>query len=307
MITIDRSSSTTVQEQLTEQLRYLIASGQFKVETTLPSTRTLAEQVGVSFHTVRKAYQQLEREGLLESRVGSGYRVKERTPLSKSERMERGAAVVQESLQRLIGFGLQEPEIEYLMQEQLALLEGAAAERKLLLAAPSREIAYLCAEQVSRALQQPVEGATLQELARHRDADFVFVAYAQMRAAMDLAGPRADVLGFVAYLSPEALERVVRLLPDQTLGIVTRHADAIQPLMKEIREATGFAGQMIAASIDEGTKHLPPFVGQADLLVYTPPARRALLPFLEEGPPYVPIAPVLSRDALETIRQRVPA
>ena len=74
MITIDRTSNIPVYEQLVEKVRYLIASGQFQIDETLPSTRTLAKQVGVSFHTVRKAYQQLEDEGWLEVRIGSGYR-----------------------------------------------------------------------------------------------------------------------------------------------------------------------------------------------------------------------------------------
>ena len=106
MITIDRTSNVPLHEQLVEQLRFFIASGHYKIDETLPSTRTLARQVGVSFHTVRKAYQQLEQEGLLEARVGSGFKVKERVPLGKTERIERGATIVQEALQKLIGLGL---------------------------------------------------------------------------------------------------------------------------------------------------------------------------------------------------------
>ena len=129
MITIDRSAGTSVQEQLAGQLRYLIASGHFQVEELLPSTRALGRQLGVSFHTVRKAYQQLEQEGLVEARVGSGYRVKARQVLGKSERYERGAAIVEDALQRLIGLGLQEAELEHLIAEQLGRLTGPSPPR----------------------------------------------------------------------------------------------------------------------------------------------------------------------------------
>ena len=42
------SSNASVREQLIEQLRYLIASGHFQVNETLPSTRKLGERVGIS-------------------------------------------------------------------------------------------------------------------------------------------------------------------------------------------------------------------------------------------------------------------
>ena len=157
MITIDRTSNVLVHEQLIEQLRFLIASGQFKIDETLPSTRALARQIGVSFHTVRKAYQQLEQERLLEARVGSGFRVKERVPLGKSERIERGASIVQDALQKLIGLGLQETEIEYLFHEQFEMLTGQRESHKLVFAARSREMASLCAEQIAMGLQQAIE------------------------------------------------------------------------------------------------------------------------------------------------------
>ena len=85
MIKIDRKAGTSVTEQVVEQLRYLIASSYYKMNETLPPTRKLAEQVGISFHTVRKAYQLLVDEDILEVQQGSGYRVTARTPLSNEE------------------------------------------------------------------------------------------------------------------------------------------------------------------------------------------------------------------------------
>jgi GntR family transcriptional regulator len=306
MISIDRASSTPVHDQLVEQLRYLIASGHYKIDETLPSTRTLGEQLGLSFHTVRKAYQRLEQEGLLASRVGSGFRVKERVQLRKEERMERGAAIAQEALQRMIGLGLQESEMEYLFQEQFALLEGGPERHKLVFAAPFREMAELCAEQLAAALQQPVEPVVLEHLERHRDADYLLARYADLRQAMTLV-PRADALGVVTHLNPEALEQIVRLLPHQTLGIVTRFADAIPPLMSELRALTGFAGQMLAASIDDGTQHLGRFIDQTDLVVYTPQSRRRLQPLLAGDRRHTALTVIVSPASVEALRQAVPS
>ncbi len=305
MITIDRTSNIPVYEQLVEKVRYFIASGQFQIDETLPSTRTLAKQVGVSFHTVRKAYQQLEEEGWLEVRIGSGYRVKQHAPLGKSERIERGASIVQEALQKLIGLGLQEAEVEYLFQEQFDTLAGERHGHKVIFAAPYREMAALCAEQLALGLQQPIEPVTLDHLDQHQDADYVLTRFAELRRVME-AVPRADVLGVHTHLKPEALAKVARLLPHQTLGLVTRYGDAVPPLMAELRAQTSFAGQAIATSIDEGTGHLRPFISQADLIVYTPSCRRRLLPLLDQHRNHVAIAPLVSHDGLDYLRQVVP-
>lgn len=305
MISIDRTSSVPVHEQLVEQLRFLIASGQFKIDETLPSTRALARQTGVSFHTVRKAYHQLEQEGLLEARVGSGFRVKERVPLGKSERIERGATIVQDALQKLIGLGLQEAEVEYLFNEQLEMLSGERQGHKLVFAAPSREMASLCAEQIAIALQQAIEPVALDNLGVHQDADYVLTPFAEVRRVLEVL-PRADVLGVVVFLGPGALEQVARMLPHQTLGLVTRYSDAIPPLTAALRAQTGFKGQAIATSLEAGTGPLRPVIEEADVLVYTPPCRRRLLPLLQPHHKHVAVTPVVSRDSLERLRQVVP-
>lgn len=305
MITIDRTASTPIQDQLLEQMRYRIASGQHKVGDTLPSTRVLAEQLGISFHTVRKVYQELEREGLLTAQAGHGYVVKERAPLSKVDRMERGAAAVQELLQRLIGLGLDEGEIEYIFQEQLGLLEGAGHRHKLVAAASSFELAQLYADQLKMVVQQPVEAAAIAALQRHHDADYVFARIPDLREVRT-AIPRADVLGLVTYYSPETLERVARLLEGQTLALVTWYADAVPVLMEDLRTLTGFEGQIIAASIDEGARHLTQFVGEAELLLYTPTCRRRLRPLLDAAVQYDVLAPVISAESLKAVRDAIP-
>src|SRR5690606_14358315 len=305
MITIDRSSSASIHDQIKEQVRFEIAAGRFKVDQPLPSTRKLADQLGVSFHTVRNVYQELVEEGLLLSIPGSGFIVRERIPLSKSERMERGAATVERALKHLMGLGLSDSEVEYLFQEQLSLLEGAGHEHKLLAAFPYREMAELCAEQIQQGIQQRVVATTFEELGRHSDADYVFTDHAHLKWVMTQL-PRTDVVGIITHLRPEALDRIARLLDDATLGLVTRYAYAIPYLTTEIRDATSFSGQVIAASIEERAEHLKPFVDIADLLVYTPSWRRRLLSFLKPGVAHESIPSIVAAESMSLIRRSVP-
>jgi len=304
---IDPDSDRPVSRQLIDQLRYLIATGHYKVNDPLPSTRTLGNRLDISFHTVRKAYKTLEEEGLLSAKVGSGYTVEERTPLDKSARIEDGANVVQDTLKTLIGLGLSEAEIESLFQEQVNLLDHAGVERKLVCVGPYPELNTMFADQLSRALQQAVQPITLSQLDRHRDADYGFTAYPHLAQVIEDL-PRGDVHGFVTHLPSPILERTARLLDREALGLVTRYRGTIPPLSDQLREQTAYGGQVIAASLEEGVEHLPNVVEQTDLLLYTSQSTRRLRPLLdEESPEHHELHVHVSPESTDAIVEAVPA
>jgi GntR family transcriptional regulator len=58
--------------QLMQQIRHSVETGGLQDGDQLPSIRTLAEELVVSPNTVAKAYSELEHEGVLELRHGSG-------------------------------------------------------------------------------------------------------------------------------------------------------------------------------------------------------------------------------------------
>jgi DNA-binding GntR family transcriptional regulator len=77
---INRSSSVPPWEQLAGILRGRIESGELAPGDRVPSVISLAQEYELAAGTVRKALAQLQREGLVESRVGWGTFVTERRP-----------------------------------------------------------------------------------------------------------------------------------------------------------------------------------------------------------------------------------
>src|SRR5215470_18367328 len=71
-IRLDVTLPVPLYKQLYERLREAIQAGQLERGTRLPSTRTLASELGISRSTTVLAYTQLLLEGYLESRVGQG-------------------------------------------------------------------------------------------------------------------------------------------------------------------------------------------------------------------------------------------
>jgi len=71
LIEIDRNAKTSIRKQIIEAIRRLIDQGVIKTEIALPSTRSLAEKLGISRYTVFQAYEELQILGYLKSRQGS--------------------------------------------------------------------------------------------------------------------------------------------------------------------------------------------------------------------------------------------
>jgi GntR family transcriptional regulator len=69
------SGSAPPTDQIRDQIRGLVASGQLAANDRLPSVRQLAKDLAVAPGTVAKAYRALEAERLLVTRTGSGTRV----------------------------------------------------------------------------------------------------------------------------------------------------------------------------------------------------------------------------------------
>jgi len=69
---ISSNSGQSLYLQLMQQIRYGIESGALRDGDQLPGIRTLAQELVVSPNTIAKAYSELEHEGILELRQGSG-------------------------------------------------------------------------------------------------------------------------------------------------------------------------------------------------------------------------------------------
>ncbi len=71
-IHVDPDASLPMSAQVSQQLVWLIASGEVKAGDRLPPVRALAERLGINQHTVRVAYAALQAEGLVSMRQGRG-------------------------------------------------------------------------------------------------------------------------------------------------------------------------------------------------------------------------------------------
>jgi DNA-binding transcriptional regulator YhcF (GntR family) len=111
-IALDHRSPVPLYHQLAEGIRYAIATGEIKPDTVLPPLRRAAPLWGVNLHTVRRAYGQLARNGVVSTQVPDGTRVlpalKEKGASSSAARNQFVRAIVSEARLR---HGLSAPQL----------------------------------------------------------------------------------------------------------------------------------------------------------------------------------------------------
>ena len=71
-IIISSNNSKPIYEQITSQIKAKIMSGELAAGQPIPSMRALAKAIHVSVITVQKAYEDLQRDGFIETTVGRG-------------------------------------------------------------------------------------------------------------------------------------------------------------------------------------------------------------------------------------------
>lgn len=110
-IQINENSAEPLYHQIEIQLKSLIVSGQLEEGTLLPSIREFASSLNCSVITVRRVYQDLENEGLLRTKQGTGTFV---ANVAAGERDEYKRAVVQKAVEAAVDTGIS---VQYSSQE----------------------------------------------------------------------------------------------------------------------------------------------------------------------------------------------
>ena len=118
-IIIANSSPDPIYEQIVRQIKTQIISGELEEGTPLPSIRRLAQELNISVITTKRSYEDLEREGFIDTVAGKGSFV---AVQNKEFLREKRMKIVEEKLgeaiseARMLGLGIEE------LKEMLGIL-----------------------------------------------------------------------------------------------------------------------------------------------------------------------------------------
>ena len=120
MIKLNPASGLPVYLQIIEQVKHLVETGAVQPGDTLPSVRNLATQLVISPNTVIKAYSELEHQGVIELRMGSGAYVRENwAGADRQKRIREASQRVQSVVQGLQTEGFSAEEVRRMFEAEL--------------------------------------------------------------------------------------------------------------------------------------------------------------------------------------------
>ena len=128
-IRLNPLSGTPLYLQLVEHLKHSIETGAIRAGDQLPSVRKMAEDLLINPNTVVRAYRDLDTEGILELRHGSGVFVRESVS-ARTDVMKRAAPIIRSAVDRLESLDLAEDDIRRLIENELAQRRTARQARK---------------------------------------------------------------------------------------------------------------------------------------------------------------------------------
>jgi GntR family transcriptional regulator len=237
---VNSKSHVPVHVQLKEQIKHLILSGDFGPGDRLPSIRELAGYLRINRNTVARVFSELEREGYVESRRGSGAYVLE--PPADEAEMRR-----QELLERVMELaaeqGVPAEELGYALLARAGVSAVAQKVPVLFVECNEPELASFSAELEER-LPVEVEGvlvdgleervASLEELP-WRLAVTTFYHVGEVERVMEPRGVETVALLSVATI--EGLRRLAELPEGTRVGVVGSSRTCAENLLRSLEGA----------------------------------------------------------------------
>jgi len=116
------ASGVPIYLQLMDQVKHAIETGALRPGEQLPGLRKVAEQLVMNPNTVAKAYRELEHEGVIDLRQGTGAFVAERADRRREQRFHSAQPVLEAAVRRLAALGISEDEMRRLFESEMTRL-----------------------------------------------------------------------------------------------------------------------------------------------------------------------------------------
>ena len=278
---INSKSHVPVHVQLEGQIKHLILTGGFEVGSRLPSIRSMAGFLRVNRNTVARVFSDLEREGYVESRRGSGVYVVE--PPVDVEDIKR-----QEVLERVMDLAAaQGVSVEDLAYGLLAR-SGAEPQDKLpiLFVECTRAELDPFSDELEEQLPVEVEKVLVADLAdRVSDAEelpwrLAVTTFFHIHEVQEIVEPRGiEAVALLAEATLESLQRLTELPSGTPVGVVGWGRTCMENLSSSIEGAGLDHLDFVQVYVDQGPEEVLATLGNVRAVVCSSVTARRLREF----------------------------
>ena len=116
-IMISNASGKPIYEQISEQIKAMVLSGELREGDALPSMRLLAKELRISVITTKRAYEDLEKDGFIYTVVGKGSFVADTNrELLREEHLKRVEEYLEMAVRQARQAGISQEDVKEMLQ-----------------------------------------------------------------------------------------------------------------------------------------------------------------------------------------------
>ena len=252
---INSKSHVPIHVQLEGQIKHLILAGRFEVGSRLPSIRALAGYLRVNRNTVARVISDLEGEGYVESRRGSGVYVV-RPPVDEEEAKRH--EVLERVMDLTAARGIPIEELAY----ALLARGGVRPQEKtpILFVECTREELDQFSDELEEQLPVEVESVLLEDLAERVSGEedlpwrMAVTTFFHVHEVQDIVEPRGiEAVALLAEANIESLRRLTELPEGTPVAVVGWGRTCMENLSRSIEGAGLDHLRFVQVYVDEQT------------------------------------------------------
>jgi GntR family transcriptional regulator len=266
---INSKSHVPVHVQLEGQIKHLILAGRFEVGSRLPSIRALAGYLRVNRNTVARVISDLEGEGYVESRRGSGVYVV-RPPVDEEEAKRH--EVLERVMDLAAARGIPIEELAY----ALLARGGVRPQEKtpILFVECTREELDQFSDELEEQLPVEVESVLLEDLAERVSGEedlpwrMAVTTFFHVHEVQDIVEPRGiEAVALLAEANIESLRRLTELPEGTPVAVVGWGRTCMENLSRSIEGAGLDHLRFVQVYVDEQTDEVLETLEEVDAVV----------------------------------------
>jgi GntR family transcriptional regulator len=228
---LNRTGEVSLREQLVTQVVLAILCKEILPGQRLPSTRDVARRFNIHANTASAAYRELDREGWVEFRHGSGVYVRTNHPTAPASPQTAAELVIDRLIGELVAGARKRGASETLLRDRLRRWLAIEPPTRWLVIEPDPELRRIVIHEMTQALALPVVGCAVEDCATadvlHGSMPVVLPSKAVMVRKLLPAGTELTTLQ-VHPVAPELQAYLKRYLPEHggdLIGIASRWSE----------------------------------------------------------------------------------
>ena len=261
--TVNPELDIPIYQQLVDTIRNAIKKGLLVSGQQLPTVREMMDELGVAQGTVKRAYDELERAGLLEKVQGRGTFVRYQ-PANSGSRKEQAMAAIDSMLDQLEDMGLSVSEINIFLNLKLREREEQEAHVKVAVVECNPENLSQMSEQLRHINGVDLYSYSLETVQQYpytlsEDVDLIVTTSAHARYLEDVLPAKRRMARVALRPSTRFLSQVIKLRRDKRVGVIgysPRFGELLHETCRTYAEDVLLQEPLITASDNEVEAYL---------------------------------------------------